>query len=153
MARRLAMVGVELLGYVYNGTPSSTRFAPYFPIVRGASAAPLIPARPHRDLASPLPVSPPSSTPPPAVPDHSVEPQTATVATVTREAEAETGQVPAVNTYGDDTGIVPVNTHGRRLTPCRETAKTNGSSALRRRCHVRVILHSLGCHRGYQDFI
>ena len=110
MARRLAMVGVELLGYVYNGTPSSTRFAPYFPIVRGAPAAPLDPGpTPIATSASPLPPPPPPPTSS-AVPDGSGEPQTATVATVTREAEAETGQVPAVNTYADDTGVVQVST-------------------------------------------
>ena len=108
MARRLAMVGVELLGYVCNGTPSSTRFAPYFPIVRGAAAAPLDPGpSPIATSSSPLSSPPPT---PSAVPNGTGEPQTTTVATVTRESEAETGQVPAVNTYADGTGIVPVST-------------------------------------------
>jgi len=36
MARRVPVVGIDLIGYVYNGASSNTRFAPYFPIVRGA---------------------------------------------------------------------------------------------------------------------
>lgn len=110
IARRLAMVGVELLGYVYNGTPSNTRFAPYFPIVRGAPAVPLDRGpSPIATSASPLP-PPPSGSTRPAAHDGAGEPQTATVATVTREEAAETGQVPAVDGYGDETGIVPVST-------------------------------------------
>jgi hypothetical protein len=103
------MVGVELLGYVYNGTTSSIRFAPYFPIVRGAAAAPLDRgASPISSSASPL--APPQAEPnPSAVNNGAEEPHTATVATVTREEEAETGQVPAVNTYSDDTGVVQVS--------------------------------------------
>jgi Mrp family chromosome partitioning ATPase len=109
IARRLAMVGVELLGYVYNGTTSSIRFAPYFPIVRGAAAAPLDRgASPISSSASPLAPPPPEPNPS-AVSNGAEEPHTATVATVTREEEAETGQVPVVNTYNDDTGVVQVS--------------------------------------------
>ena len=46
---------------------------------------------------------------PSAVNNGAEEPHTATVATVTREEEAETGQVPVVNTYNDDTGVVQVS--------------------------------------------
>jgi len=38
LARRLPMIRAELLGYVYNGVQSSTRFAPYYPVVRGGPA-------------------------------------------------------------------------------------------------------------------
>ena len=110
IARRLAMVGVELLGYVYNGTPSSIRFAPYFPIVRGAPVAPLDRgASPISTYVSPLP-PPPSQPPPPATHDGVGEPQTVTVATVLREEEHETGQFPAAGGYNDDTGVVQVST-------------------------------------------
>jgi len=109
MARRLAMIGVELLGYVYNGTPSTLNFAPYFPIVRGAAAAPLDRgASPISTSASPLPSPPPP--PSSSVADGARGPQTATVATVTRDEEAVTGQIPTVHTYSDDTGVVQMVT-------------------------------------------
>jgi len=109
MARRLAMIGVELLGYVYNGTPSTLNFAPYFPIVRGAAAAPLDRgASPISTSASPLPSPPPP--PSSSVADGVRGPQTTTVATVTRDEEAVTGQIPTVHTYSDDTGVVQMVT-------------------------------------------
>jgi Mrp family chromosome partitioning ATPase len=43
VARRLPIVNIELMGYVYNGTPADIRFAPYFPILRDGSVTGALP--------------------------------------------------------------------------------------------------------------
>ncbi len=43
VAHRLPIVNIELMGYVYNGTPADIRFAPYFPILRDGSVTGALP--------------------------------------------------------------------------------------------------------------
>ncbi len=100
IARRLPMVAIELMGYVYNGTPASVRFVPYFPIIRGSQPAPLGPAPAPLYRAEPTTLG--------TAPAGTVG-ATGAIATATREEEMATGHVPPVENP-DDTLAVPLVT-------------------------------------------
>jgi Mrp family chromosome partitioning ATPase len=129
IARRLPIIGIELLGYVYNGALSNIRFAPYFPVLRGPSnlaleqgaegpPAPDLSA-PVTGVVAPVPAAPSPTSPPPARPsppapvypdDTGVVPQVGPGHGDDGQAYSETGQVPAVTDATDaegDTVSVP----------------------------------------------
>ena len=133
IARRLPVVGIELLGYVYNGASHNVHFAPYFPVVRGQSAGPALgsgptvpsqPAAPTSPLVgaavsshttvvgSRIATPPPSPRPPvgpaPTTGDSHAD-DTGVVPAVPPSTPADTGQVPAMPRRDDDTGILPIS--------------------------------------------
>jgi Mrp family chromosome partitioning ATPase len=123
IARRLPVIGIELLGYVYNGALSNIRFAPYFPVVRGpgnvaldqgpgAPPAPSDLSAPVTGVVAPVPAapSPPKHAAPPApvYPDDTgVVPQVGVGDGGDGQAYSRTGQVPAVTDAEGDTVSVP----------------------------------------------
>jgi Mrp family chromosome partitioning ATPase len=134
IARRLPIIGIELLGYVYNGALSNIRFAPYFPILRGSSAAALGPGLaahrpppPTAAVGGAIPGSPgherPSEGYAPAStsPAHVNPDDTGMVRRVVRDGvvvtqtDAPTGQVPIVSGGEGETGVVPRVTEDDRV--------------------------------------
>jgi Mrp family chromosome partitioning ATPase len=127
VARRLPLVSIELMGYVYNGTPADIRFAPYFPILRDSSSVGTL-----YEGSQPLP-SPVSSTAVsssggangvygagsvatvrPVSTSVSVDSRPTPYASQSAADRAEpgsgdiTGQTPAVRPRDDDTAVVPI---------------------------------------------
>ena len=133
IARRLPVMNVEMLGYLYNGTPTNIRFSPYVPLLREGhpnsqlqrAATPLPPAAAAAPPVGRPPDAPTSSTtsPPTRISTGTVTAtQTATVqesvpgagpaASGGSERDVETGEVPAVAPkYFDDTAVIP-SVHG-----------------------------------------